>query len=58
VRTYCETGVNGGHGTAAMLLANPHLVTHYGTVTARSGYTPFVCFMVSFESDGVRGEAQ
>ena len=28
VRTYCETGVNGGHGTAAMLLANPHLVTH------------------------------
>ena len=28
VRTYCETGINGGHGTAAMLLANPHLVTH------------------------------
>jgi len=28
VRTYCETGVNGGHGTAAMLLANPSLVAH------------------------------
>ena len=27
-RTYCETGVNGGHGTAAMLLANPNLVAH------------------------------
>ena len=26
--TYCETGVNGGHGTAAMLLANPQLVAH------------------------------
>jgi hypothetical protein len=28
VKTYCETGVNGGHGTAAMLLANPKLVAH------------------------------
>lgn len=28
VRTYCETGVNGGHGTAAMLLANPNLVAY------------------------------
>ena len=28
IRTYCETGVNGGHGTAAMLLANPLLVSH------------------------------
>lgn len=28
VRTYCEVGVNGGHGTAAMLLANPELVAH------------------------------
>lgn len=25
LRTYCETGVNGGHGTAAALLANPKL---------------------------------
>jgi len=25
---YCEAGVNGGHGTAAMLLANPSLVSH------------------------------
>ena len=28
VRTYCETGVNGGHGTAAMLAASPTLVAH------------------------------
>ena len=28
IRTYCETGVNGGHGTAAMLAASPHLVAH------------------------------
>ncbi len=28
VRTYCEVGVNGGHGTAAMLLANPGMVAH------------------------------
>jgi hypothetical protein len=28
VRRYCETGVNGGHGTAAVLLANPSLVAH------------------------------
>jgi len=28
LRTYCETGVNGGHGTAAMLLANPNLISH------------------------------
>jgi hypothetical protein len=27
-RTYCEIGVNGGHGTAAMLLANPEIVAH------------------------------
>ena len=27
-RTYCEIGVNAGHGTAAMLLANPTLVAH------------------------------
>lgn len=25
---YCEVGVNGGHGTVAMLLANPSLVAH------------------------------
>lgn len=28
VRTYCEVGVNGGHGTAAILLANPSLIAH------------------------------
>lgn len=28
VHTYCETGVNGGHGTAAMLSASPSLVSH------------------------------
>ena len=26
--TYCETGVNGGHGTAAMLLAHQRLTVH------------------------------
>ena len=26
--TYCEIGFNGGHGTVAMLLANPKLVAH------------------------------
>ena len=26
--TYCEVGVNGGHGTAAMLMANPTMVAH------------------------------
>jgi hypothetical protein len=25
---YCEVGFNGGHGTVAMLLANPELVAH------------------------------
>ena len=28
VRTYCEVGFNGGHGTAAMLLASPRLQAH------------------------------
>lgn len=28
VRTYCEVGFNGGHGTAAMLLASPSLQVH------------------------------
>ena len=28
VRTYCEVGFNGGHGTAAMLLASPWLQAH------------------------------
>jgi hypothetical protein len=27
-RTYCEIGLNGGHGTAAMLEASPDLVAH------------------------------
>lgn len=27
-RTYCETGFNAGHGTAAMLLSSPHLIAH------------------------------
>ena len=27
-QTYCETGFNGGHGTAAMMLANPRLQVH------------------------------
>ena len=27
-RTYCEVGLNGGHGTAAVLLANERLVAH------------------------------
>ena len=26
--TYCEIGFNGGHGTTAMLLANPELQVH------------------------------
>ena len=28
VRTYCEVGFNGGHGTVAMLLASPRLQVH------------------------------
>lgn len=28
IQTYCEVGVNGGHGTAAILLANPSLRAH------------------------------
>ena len=28
VRTYCEVGFNGGHGTVAMLLASPSLQVH------------------------------
>lgn len=28
VRTYCEVGMNGGHSTVAMLLANPTLTVH------------------------------
>jgi len=28
VRTYCEVGLNGGHSSVAMLLANPKLVVH------------------------------
>lgn len=35
VKTFCEIGVNGGHGTAAMLLASPTLVAHSFTMVAQ-----------------------
>ena len=38
VKTYCEVGVNGGHGTAAILLASPTLVAHSWD-EARQGYS-------------------
>lgn len=38
VQTYCEVGVNGGHGTAAMLLASPTLVAHSWD-EGRQGYS-------------------
>ena len=42
---YCEVGMNGGHSTVAMLLANPRLVAHVFDMMAW-GYSPHVATLL------------